>query len=335
MYSLKSLDESCAHLLLYHLCRLCTLHYELHVLLRYVVLFLRLCRVDVPVSLDILLLVGRNGEYSLCVTRNSVVQLTTVELHQSQSVALLCLVQESCHQLYTVSTLLVYVVTRVSADKTLYLGAHEEHSLWCLFLLEAEGSRSVPAAGTADKYLSFVLRVQVHQHVASHKSWFHTLCTRQSRLLVACEYALQRSVFYVVSVEYRQLYGTAYTVVGTQCGTLGTHPLAVNISLYGVLVEVEVHVNKFLAHHIHVALQNQGRAVLVTLRGRLTYQHVTRLIHLRLKTATFSEFTQKLYHFLFLLRWARNLVDSRKLLEHASRLQFYVAHTSFIFMFVS
>ena len=77
-------------------------------------------------------------------------------------------------------------------------------------------------------------------------------------------------------------------VVGTQCGTLSTHPLAVNISLYGVLVEVEVHVNKFLAHHIHVALQNQGRAVLVTLCGRLTYQHVTPLNHLKNRHDGFS-----------------------------------------------
>ena len=80
-------------------------------------------------------------------------------------------------------------------------------------------------------------------------------------------------------------------VVGTQCGTLSTHPLAVNISLYGVLVEVEVHVNMFLAHHIHVALQNQGRAVLVTLRGRLTYQHVTPLNHLKKTDTTASALT--------------------------------------------
>ena len=87
----------------------------------------------------------------------------------------------------------------------------------------------------------------------------------------------------VVGLEYGQLNGTANAVVGTQRGALGAQPLAVDIGLDGIEVEVELHIHQLVAHHVHVALQDDGLALLVAWRGAFAYDDVTRLVDVRLQ----------------------------------------------------
>ena len=83
----------------------------------------------------------------------------------------------------------------------------------------------------------------------------------------------------VVASQDSQFDSTSDTVVGTQCGSLGCQPLAVNICLDGILVEVELYIHQFIAYHIHVALQDYRLAVLHTLGGRLTYNHIAGFVY--------------------------------------------------------
>ena len=69
----------------------------------------------------------------------------------------------------------------------------------------------------------------------------------------------------VVGLENGQLDGTTNTVVGTQRGAFGAQPLAVNVGLDSIVVKVEVHIDQLVAHHIHVALQDNRLVLLVTL----------------------------------------------------------------------
>ena len=159
-----------------------------------------------------------------------------------------------------------------------------------------ECSGGVASAGTADEYLSFVLRVEVDKHVARHETGLHAFGTRQTSLLIACEDTLQRTVYEVVAVEDGQLDGAADTVVGTERGALRAEPLTVDVSLDGITVEIEVDVDQLLAHHIHVALQDDGRLVLHSRRSRFADEHVARFVYFRSKTAAFTKVFQILNH---------------------------------------
>ena len=123
----------------------------------------------------------------------------------------------------------------------------------------------------------------------------------------------------VVAVEDGQLYGTADAVVGTQRRALSGQPLAVDIGLDGVAVEVELHVDELVAHHVHVALQDDRLSVFVAFGGWLAYDDVTGFVDFRVQTASLAPVFQILNHFLLALRRAWNFVDLRKLLEDNGR----------------
>ena len=74
-------------------------------------------------------------------------------------------------------------------------------------------------------------------------------------------------MFDVVGSQQRQFHSTSNTIVGTQRRTLSCQPFTVDIRLDGVIVEVNLVVHQFVAHHIHVALQDGRLAILHTLRG--------------------------------------------------------------------
>ena len=199
-----------------------------------------------------------------------------------------------------------------SLDRTLY----KEISFGSSLALEVECGKSGTSTGTTDEYLPLVLTIEIDEHVASHESRFHTRSTGQLSLLVSCEYTLYRSVLNLIAVEDSQFDGATDTVVGTKSRALGSKPFTVNIRLNGILVEVKLYIHEFVAHHVHVALQDNRLTVFHTLGGWFTDNHVTRFIHLCVKIMTLSPLTEIINHFLLALGRAGDFVYSRKLLEY-------------------
>ena len=246
-------------------------------------------------------------------------QLSGIELSQTQPITFLRLIEEAGKNLQRVGAFLVDVVARVSANEAFQRTTHEEDALRSLFALVAECGGGVAAAGTADEHLAFVLRVEVDEHIASHETGLHALGTRQSGLFVAREKAFQRSMYKVFAIEDGQFDGTTDTVVGTERGALGAEPFAIDIGLNGIAVEVEVYVDQFLAYHVHMALQDDGLTVFHTRSSWFANEHVARLVDQCLEVVVFAECFQVLNHLLLTLRGARDFVDACELFEHASR----------------
>ena len=123
----------------------------------------------------------------------------------------------------------------------------------------------------------------------------------------------------VVAIKDGQFDGTADTIVGTEGSTLSRQPFAVDVCLDGILVEIELHIDEFVAHHIHVALQDDGLAVLHPFGGRFADNHVARLVHISVESVTLTPVLEVVNHLLFALRRTRNLVNLCKLLEYYSR----------------
>ena len=285
--SLQCLNQACAGFQRNNFLGLGTFHIELHGLLCYMIFFSYLACEYVPISADILFLVGWYAKQGHTVARNGVVKLTGIVVGQSQAIALLCLIEEAGKYFQGVGAFLVNVIARVAANEALQRNFQEEQALGGVFFLKTEGSGRVATSSARDKYLPLVLRVKVDKHVACHESGLHALGTRESSLLIAREYTLQWSVLYIIGVENCQFDGTSDAVVSSQCCTFSLKPLAVYIGLYGIFVEVELNVDQLLANHVHVALQNDGFAVLHSWCGALADDDVARFVDYGLKVMAF------------------------------------------------
>ena len=127
-------------------------------------------------------------------------------------------------------------------------------------------------------------------------------------------------MLHIVSLQESQLHSTADAVVSTQGGTLSGEPLTVDVGLDGVTVEVNLHVHELVAHHVHVALQDDRLAVLHALGGRLANQDVAGFIYFGLQLVAFTPLAEILNHLFLTLGRAGNLVNSGKLFENTLRL---------------
>ena len=206
----------------------------------------------------------------------------------------------------------------MSADKTFQRAFDEEAACSCVLTLKGELGLGIAATGTADEDLAFVLGIEVDQVGARHKAGLHAFCTRQSSLLVAGEDALDGTVLDILRCENGQFDGTADTVVGTECGAFCRQPFTVDISLDGVLVKVELHIDELIAHHVHVTLQDHRLAVFHTLGGGFADDYVARLVDFCLETATLAPVLQVLNHLLLALRRTRNCINLREFGEDNS-----------------
>ena len=87
-------------------------------------------------------------------------------------------------------------------------------------------------------------------------------------------------MLYVVAVEDGKLYGAAYAVVGTEGCALGCEPFAVDVGLDGIFREVDINIDELVAHHVHVALKDEGGAAFLALGCGLAYDDVSCLVDL-------------------------------------------------------
>ena len=130
----------------------------------------------------------------------------------------------------------------------------------------AECSRGVHTAGAAHVQFAFGLRVQVQQRLALQPAALERKRTVHTGLFVHGEECLQRRMNDILVSQNSHSRSHAYAVVGTEGGTVGSHPFTVvlNVGLDRVFLEVKHAVAVLLRHHIHVSLQDHARMVLVT-----------------------------------------------------------------------
>ena len=107
----------------------------------------------------------------------------------------------------------------------------------------------------------------------------------------------------------------ADAVVGAQGGAVGAYPLTVDDSLDGSGLEVEALVVA-LAHHVHMALQDHCRSVLVAGGGRFAQYHITDFVGVGFDAVSLSKIENKLADFLLFFRGARYFGDLVEDLKH-------------------
>ena len=275
-----------------------TIKQELHGLFRSAEFLFHIGGKHVPVYAHAFLATRRYSAQTPCLAGNCIGQTTRLDIGKSQVILLLTHINEAGKQFVGVGALLVNVVTAVSAAQTLHLQFKEEHASGGVLKRVRHLRIRAATACTAHKDFALVLAVKIHQHASLHEARLHTFCTGQTSFLVACENTFNGTMLDVRTAQDSHLHGHADTVIRAQRCTLCLHPFAVHISLDGILVKVELHIGVLLAHHVHVALQDEGLAVLHSRSGGLADNHVSGFVTFSLQTQAFSIFGQEVNHLL-------------------------------------
>ena len=247
-------------------------------------------------------------------------QTAGLNVGQPEVILLLAQEEEAGQQFVGIGSLLVDVVATVATAQARHLQAEEEHALGHRLRLVGHGGHGAAAARTAHKYFSLILAVQIYQHVAAHEARLHTHGTRESGFLVACEHALHRAVHQVGRREHSHLHGHANAVIGSQRGALGLHPLAVYPGLDGIMVKVERHILVLLAHHVHVALQDDGLAVFHARGGRFADDDIACIVPAGVQTQLLPIGKQEVNHFFLPLGRAGHTGYLIETIKHTSRI---------------
>ena len=162
-------------------------------------------------------------------------------------------------------------------------------ALLCLLLLVAKGCGDVHAAGTADEDLTHHLGVEIDEVLALDISSDQLVCADHTLLLVDGEDRLDGAVLQRIILEDCQRDRITDTVISTEGGVTGGDPLAVDVGVDRVLLEVVIQLRSFLRHHIHMGLQGHHRMILVSLGSGLVDENVTCLGAASLETELLTD----------------------------------------------
>ena len=208
----------------------------------------------------------------------------------------------------------------MTADQVLHIDTIERQTLWGSLLLQSEVCYGINSTSTTDENLALILRVKVNQVLSGEHTLAEVKSTCKTSLLIDGEESLQRSVLRLLIQQQSHRSRHTDTVVSSERRTLGTYPLAIHNGTNSVVLEVELHIAVLLANHIHMRLQDNRWARLITRRCRLTHHDITYLIALPLDIVGLRKLNQKLNHTLLLLRWAWYSGEGIKLLPHGTGL---------------
>lgn len=108
----------------------------------------------------------------------------------------------------------------------------------------------------------------------------------------------------------------ADAVVGAERRAVGRHPLAVDVGLDGVVLEVEHLVVVLLRHHVEVGLENHALAVLHAFRGGFAHVDVVRLVLAVLQTHVANAVEHVATDLLLVVRGTGDVRDAGEMLPN-------------------
>ena len=202
-------------------------------------------------------------------------QATATDVTQIELIFLGNTQQEACKQFIGIGTVLVYIVTRVTACKTVDINLHKEQITGNSRPQMLEIGIVTHATSATDEHLALVLRIKIHKNVTLQKFWGKSLGTCKTGLLINCKKTVYRTMFQLLVGKYSHCSRHANTVIGTKSCSLSLQPFAIDPWTYGILCKVMINIGTLVTNHIHVTLQNYCLAVLITGIRRFLYKHIT------------------------------------------------------------
>ena len=165
------------------------------------------------------------------------------------------------------------------------------------------------------------LRVDVDEQAAFQIGKLHGRCTQQAHLFADGQHDLQRRVGDVLCVQHSQCVGHGNAVVAAQRSALGADIIAVHHQLDGILFQIQRAGGGLVAHHVQMALQDQGRLVLVARRGRCLDEHIAHFVLTAGKAVRLCKLHAVVAQCLFMMRGVRDAADLFKIMKNRCRFQ--------------
>ena len=184
------------------------------------------------------------------------------------------------------------------------------------FFLIFQCCGQVFTSGTTDIQFAFFFRIQIQQDVSFDGSGFQAESAIHAGFFVRSNQGYQRTMLQGLVFHDRHNGCHTHTVVGSQCSTFGTYPLAVHVWLNRVVFEIVLYIFVLLRNHIHVCLQDNGLAVFHSRSGRLAVNDVSCFILERFYTYTLAKLQQECLNFLQMSRRTGNLCQRIEVLPH-------------------
>ena len=224
---------------------------------------------EIEINAQVLLVGTWHSNHSCSIARYGIVQISAFDVDESSIIFVPNDVEETSQQLIGISTTLVDVIARMTTSKL--IDTHTDRYISCRQCLTriVKGGCGVSTSSTSHEYLSFVFTVEIDEILAFHESRLQSKSSRKTCFLVASEQGLNRAMFQCIICQNSHGECIANTTVGTECRTLCTYPLTVNVGFNWLLFKVEIQSRHLLANHIHVPLQNQAWHVLTPRSSRL------------------------------------------------------------------
>ena len=142
-------------------------------------------------------------------------------------------------------------------------------------------------------------------------------------------------MYQVFGLKHSHCYGATQSVVGSEGGTLGLYPLAVDVGLYGVLLPVVLYVIVVLGHHVEVALEDDALEVLHAGSSRLADDDVAHLVADGLQTEVLTEIFHEVHGPPLFFRGAGNLCQRVEVFPYALGVEIVDCHTLSVFIKLS
>ena len=270
----------------------------------------------------------RHGTNGMGFSRNGIMQVTSVNVTQTQIILLHQDYQETVEQLVGIGTILIDVITRMSASQSFNCHTEEEITFRSCCHRARKFSCGTGTSGTADKQFTFIFRIQVYQNIPAHETFFQGKRSGQSRFLIHCKQAFQRSVLNIICSQHSQFSRHTDTIISTQCGTFRLQPFPINVSFNRVCLKIMYCLVVFLTYHVHVRLQHHFFQIFHTSGSRFANQDISSLIHFIFQRMGFCKVHQIISDFFFLLGRTRHTTDFFKIMKNRCRLQIFLFHKS-------
>ena len=145
------------------------------------------------------------------------------------------------------------------------------------------------ATSTAHGEDSLLLGVDIQHGPALQGCHIQHGGAQHTDLLIGGQHDLQPGMLQGGVLQRCQGHGHGDAVIAAQSRPLSAYQIAVHKEVEALLVHVLGTACLFFAHHVHMALQNHRRGVLIARRGRGDQDHVVGLVLIMLQPQLFAE----------------------------------------------
>ena len=281
---------------------------------------------------EVVVVLHRNGQHDGSRARNGVAHVAALPRAEANLIIDNGLTDKASHQFVGIGATFIDFQAAVTSAQTLEHYLDRDVALFQFDFLILHRGTDVDTSSRANHELAHRLVVDIQQDVALQRVGRKMVHAVHAGLFVGRDEGFQRTVLDVRALHDSHDGSHADAIVAAQRRTFCFHPIAVNISLDGICLEVMIALIHLLRHHIHVSLQNCALAVFLARSGGLAHHDVLGIVLEGFNAMLLCPIEQELLYFLQVSAWTWDLRQEIKVLPNNLRIEVFnkLCHILFV-----